>query len=81
MMELARRRVAQGKVDLRAIESLAEDVQHDASEETLAAVIARPPEDSNPKPCPKCGRLVPVKARNRPRHVLTIAGELRFSRN
>ena len=82
LKELARRRVAQGKVDLSAIESLAEDVQHDAGEETLAAVIASlPPEDANPKPCPICGRLVPVKARNRPRHVLTIAGELRFSRN
>ncbi len=44
-------------------------------------IASLPPEDATPKPCPKCGRLVPVKARNRPRHILTIAGELRFSRN
>jgi hypothetical protein len=82
LKELARRRVAQGKVDLDAIESLAEDVQHQAGEETLVAAIeALPPEDGSPKRCPRCGRLVPVKARNRVRHVLTVAGELRVSRN
>ena len=82
MRELARRRVAQGKVDLDAIETFAEDIQHDAGEETLVAAIeSLPPEDGSPKPCPKCGQPVPVKVRNRTRHVLTIAGDLRLSRN
>jgi hypothetical protein len=80
--ELARRRVTKGQVDLGAIETLAEEVQRGAAEETLkAAIEALPPEDATPKPCPKCGKRVPVKARNRPRHILTIAGELRLSRN
>jgi hypothetical protein len=82
MKELARRRLKQGKVDLDAIESFAEDTQRDMGQETLSAAIeALPPEDGTPKPCPKCGRAVPVKARNRTRHILTIAGELRLSRN
>jgi len=57
-------------------------VQHQAGEETLVAAIqALPPEDGSPKRCPRCGRLVPVKARNRTRHIVTVAGELRLSRN
>ena len=30
---------------------------------------------------PKCKQLVPVKAKNRARHILTTAGELRLTRN
>jgi hypothetical protein len=80
--EVARRRTASGKVNLDAIESFTQEAQRAMGEETLAAAIAAlPPEDATPKPCPKCGKPVLVKARNRPRHILTIAGELRFSRN
>ena len=81
LRELARRRVAKG-VDLGAIEDFAEKAQREMGQETLTATIAAiPPEDGSPKRCPKCGRLAPVKAKNRPRHILTVAGELRFSRN
>jgi len=80
--ELARRRAAGGKLDLDTIESFATDVQRDMGGETLVAVIeALPPETTTPKPCPKCGALTPVKVRNRVRSVLTVAGELRLSRN
>jgi hypothetical protein len=82
--ELVRRRVSSGKVrpELDALESMAEELQREAGQEGLSAAIdALPPEDGTPKPCPKCGRPVPVKARNRIRVVLTIAGELRLSRN
>ncbi len=82
LREVARRRLAKGDFDLAAIEDLAENAQRDMGEETLAAAIAAlPPEDRKPKPCPRCGYLVPVKARNRLRHILTVAGELRFTRN
>ena len=82
MKELARRRLAQGKATLDEMESFAEEVQRDVGAESLAASIAAlPPEDTSPKPCPKCRKPVPVKARNRPRHILTVAGEVRLSRN
>ena len=80
--ELARRRVARGEMDLDAIESFIEGAQSQVGEDALAATVAAlPPEGSEAKPCPKCGKLVPVKTHNRIRHVLTTAGELRLARN
>ncbi len=80
--ELARRRAARGEVDLDAVETFSEDLQRELGQETLTATIdALPPESSTPQPCPKCGAPVPVKARNRTRNIMTIAGELRLSRN
>ena len=82
LKEFARRKVAAGKLDLSAIETFSEGAMHVMGEETLSAVLATlPPEDGKPRPCPRCGTPVPVKARNRVRHVLTVAGELRVSRN
>lgn len=82
LRELARRRLAKGTMDLDSIESTVEEAQRDFGEETLAAAIeALPPEEGHPVPCPKCGRPAAVKARNRVRHILTTAGELRLSRN
>lgn len=80
--ELARRRMPKGEVDLEAIELMAEGTGHEAGEEVVAATIAAlPPEDGKPKPCPKCGKPVPVKTHNRLRHLMTVGGELRLSRN
>jgi hypothetical protein len=80
--ELARRRAAAGSSTLEDIETLSEALGHSAGEEIQAATIAAlPQEDGSPKPCPKCGKPVPVKVRNRVRHFLTVAGELRISRN
>jgi hypothetical protein len=80
--ELARRRVARGELNLDAIEGFVEGAQSQIGEEALAATIAAlPPEGSGAKPCPKCGKPVPVKTHNRIRHVLTTVGELRLARN
>jgi hypothetical protein len=80
--ELARRRMPQGETDLEAIEEMVERTGHQAEEVLLAATIAAlPPEDGKSKPCPKCGKPVPVKTRNRVRHLMTVGGELRLSRN
>jgi hypothetical protein len=79
--ELARRRGRAGAT-LDDIETMAEQLGRATEEELQAASIeALGPEDGASKPCPKCGDLVPVKARNRVRHFMTLAGELRLSRN
>ncbi len=80
--ELARRRMPKGEADLEAIEEMVERTGHEAEEVLLAATIAAlPAEDGKSKPCPKCGKPVPVKTRNRVRHLMTVGGELRLSRN
>ena len=82
LREMARRRLGKGGVDLAEIEELAELVQRHVGEETLAAaLVALGLEDGKPKPCPKCGHPTPVKVHNRVRNILTVAGELRLSRN
>jgi hypothetical protein len=80
--ELARHRAVRGELSLDAIETFMEGDQRAVAQEELTAVVeGLPPEDRSPKACPKCGQLVQVKARNRLRHVMTTAGELRVSRN
>jgi hypothetical protein len=83
LKELARRRAGTGGLsDLNAIESAIEQDQLDLGREELALTIAAlPAENTTPKPCPKCGGATPVKTRNRIRHLTTLAGELRLSRN
>lgn len=83
LKELARRRAGRGELsDLSAIESTIEQDQQTLGREELALTFAAlPPEDATSKPCPKCGVLVRVKVRNRVRHLMTLAGELRLSRN
>jgi hypothetical protein len=80
--ELARRQLAKGPQTLEDIELAAAEGARLAGEELQAAnITALPPEDGKPKACPRCKAMVPVKARNRVRMLLTIAGELRLSRN
>src|SRR5467141_1361822 len=82
VQELARRQVARRRLDLDAIEAFVEGAQSEMGEKALAATMAAlPPEGSAAKPCPKCGKPVPVKTHNRVRHILTTAGELRLTRN
>ena len=79
--ELARRRARPGAT-LDDIETMVEQLGKSTDEELQAATIAAlPPEDGTSKPCPKCGEPTRVKARNRVRHLMTTAGELRLSRN
>lgn len=79
--ELARRRMQQG-ASLEDFEVAAEATAEVLAEEVLAQTIAAlGPEDGTAKPCPRCGKSTRVKARNRTRHLLTVAGELRLSRN
>ena len=79
--ELGRRRMKEGS-SLEDFETAAEGTAEALGEAVLAqSVAALPPEDGTPKACPRCGKPVPVKARNRTRHLLTLAGELRLSRN
>ena len=82
LKEITRRRAASGAFDLDAIETFSEASQRELGQETLdAAIAALPPEDGAPKACPRCKQFVPVKAKNRARHILTTAGELRLTRN
>src|ERR1700738_3864105 len=54
--ELARRRVARGKMDLDAIESFIEGAQSQIGEDALAATVAGlPPEGPEGKARPDCG--------------------------
>ncbi|MBL8950003.1 MAG: hypothetical protein JNK82_04445 [Myxococcaceae bacterium] len=79
---MGRRLVASGAKTLDDIELAAEEFGRLAGEEVQAAKIAAlPPEDGKPKPCPRCGKRARVKTRNRVRHYLTTAGEVRLSRN
>lgn len=80
--EMSRRLAARGASTLEDIELASEDFGRMAGEELQAAKIAAlPPEDGKPKQCPKCGNPAPVKTKNRVRHFLTTAGEVRLSRN
>lgn len=80
--ELGRRRAASGGLSLEDIETMAEQMGHAVVEDLQAETIASlPAEDGKSKPCPRCGKPVPVKTKNRVRHFLTTAGELRLSRN
>src|SRR5262245_16079924 len=82
LKELSRRRSARGLGDLEASEYAIQAEQRAYGQDALAQTIAAlPPEDGTSKPCPKCGELVRVKNRNRVRHLMTLAGDLRLSRN
>lgn len=80
--ELVRRRMARTGTDLTTLEEAAEAAGRQLGTDTLVATLAAlPPEGDAPKPCPTCGRLVPIRSRHRERTILTLCGEVKFSRN
>lgn len=82
LRELARRRATRGLTDLTSMEEAAEVAQQQLGADALAAMVdALPPEDDTPKPCPRCGRLVPIRARHRERTILTLCGDVKFRRH
>lgn len=81
--ELARRE-AQANVlcELGDMEVDGERVAADIKEAVLRARIdALPPEDAQPKKCPRCGRDVPVRTRMKRRTLRTLSGKLTLVRN
>ncbi len=82
--ELARRRAAEAPAaDMSAME-LALEAEAEALKRTsLAQRLERRgnEEDDSPKRCPRCGELVPVKVKKRPRQVRTLSGPQVFRRN
>jgi len=54
----------------------------DAGPPPIAAMLSRmKPEKPTAKACPKCGKRIPVKARDRERTVESLAGPVTFKRN
>jgi hypothetical protein len=59
-----------------------EMARRDASPPPVAAMLSRmKPEKPTGKACPKCGKRIPVKARDRERTVKSLAGPVTFKRN
>jgi hypothetical protein len=59
-----------------------EMVKRDAGPPPVAAMLSRmKPEKPTAKACPKCGKRIPVKARDRERTVKSLAGPVTFKRN
>ena len=59
-----------------------EMVKRDAAPPPVAAMLSRmKPEKPTGKACPKCGKRIPVKARDRERTVKSLAGPVTFKRN
>src|SRR3989338_396255 len=82
LQELVRRRVETSGTDLTTLEEAAEAAGRQLGTDTLVATLAAlPPEGDAARPCPTCGRLVPVRVRHRERTILTLCGEVKFSRN
>jgi hypothetical protein len=64
------------------IELAAEELKGAAGEPSVALMLSRmKPEKPTAKACPKCGRRVAVKARDRERTVRSLSGPVTFKRN
>lgn len=61
-----------------AIEDLKAQIAQEAFDKRLAEL---PPEDDAPKPCPRCGRLVPVHTQMVAREIISLAGTHTLLRN
>ncbi|HZI16702.1 MAG TPA: ISKra4 family transposase [Myxococcus sp.] len=83
--ELARRHADKHFRDgmtMSAMELAAEELKREAAAPSIAVMLSRmKPEKSTAKPCPRCGKRIGVKARDRPRTVKSLAGPVTFQRN
>jgi hypothetical protein len=82
--ELARREAEENPSEMsfmeleQAVERFKFEVGLPALKERLGRMKS---ETTKPKPCPKCGKRVRVKARDRERTLKTLSGEVTFKRN
>ena len=82
--ELARRRAAQApEEDMSTMELALETETEALKRASLARRLEQRgnEEDDSPKPCPRCGELVAVKVKKRPRQVRTLSGLQELRRN
>jgi len=64
------------------MEKEAQQAERLAGSSTLAALLAAlPEEDTSAKPCPRCGKAVPVRGKKRARTVRTLSGKVTLLRN
>jgi len=84
LLEVARRRA--GKMSgarLLALEDAAEECGHADSHRMMQVMFDErvATQDGTPKPCPKCGRRVWVRSKDRERTIRTMSGELSLRRH
>jgi hypothetical protein len=64
------------------MELAAEELKDEAGKPSLESMLSRMrPERPTAKSCPRCGKRVPVKARDRERTVKSLSGSVTFRRN
>ncbi len=85
MEELARRHADKHfreGMTMSEMELSAEELKDEAGKPSLASMLSRMrPERPTAKACPRCGKRVPVKARDRERTVKSLSGPVTFKRN
>ncbi len=85
LQEIARRHADKHFRDgmtMSEIELSVEALKAGAGEPSVALMLSRmKPEKPTAKACPRCGKRVPVKARERERTVKSLAGMVTFKRN
>jgi hypothetical protein len=85
LAELSRRRSAREfkeGMTLSEMERSVEQFKFESGSPALEELVRRmKPESGRAKRCPKCNKLVPVKAKDRQRTVLTLSGPLVLKRN
>ena len=82
--ELARRRALELPEDftMTDVELAVAQMHGEEGPPKLAAMLSRmKPEKPTAKSCPRCGKRIPVKARDRERTVRSLAGPVTFRRN
>ncbi|HEY4882231.1 MAG TPA: UPF0236 family protein, partial [Myxococcales bacterium] len=83
--ELARRHadeVYRDDMTMSEIELAVEKLKGDSGDPGIEALLRRmKPEKPTGKACPKCGKRIPVKARDRERTVRSLSGPVSFKRN